>query len=110
MASATAQSEPGVTEPDVARRTAGAGDRRGEGAGAPGPKTRGWEFTDLSKLDLASFGPAEGGDLASAEIVAARLQIPEGAAGLTQVDAVTDLDESLAAATATTTVARTVSP
>ncbi len=95
MASATAQSEPGVTEPAwLVERRAQAIDAAKELA-LPGPKTRGWEFTDLSKLDLASFDPAEGGDLASAEIVEARLQIPDGAAGLTQVDATTSIDESL---------------
>ena len=58
----------------------------------PGPKTRGWEFTDLSKLDLAAYGPAEGGDLAAAEGLASRLTVPEGSSGLTQVDATSRSD------------------
>jgi len=98
LASATAQTtEPGAdaTEPSwLVERRAHAIDAAKE-LTLPGPKTRGWEFTDLSKLDLASYAPAEGGDLANAEIVAARLQIPEGAAGLTQVDAVSGVDDSL---------------
>lgn len=62
----------------------------------PGPKTRGWEFTDLSKLDLAAYTPAEGGDLAGAEAVATRLQVPEGSSGLVQVDSAGRVDASLA--------------
>ncbi|MFN8114126.1 MAG: Fe-S cluster assembly protein SufD [Solirubrobacterales bacterium] len=58
----------------------------------PGPKTRGWEFTDLAKLDLAAYGPAEGGDLAAADGLASRLTVPEGSAGLTQVDAFSSTD------------------
>ncbi len=57
-----------------------------KGLALPGPKTRGWEFTDLSKLDLAAYGPAEPGDLAAADDAATRLAVPEGSAGLTQVD------------------------
>ncbi len=29
------------------------------GLSLPGPKVRGWEFTDLSSLDLAAYEPAE---------------------------------------------------
>jgi Fe-S cluster assembly protein SufD len=57
-----------------------------KGLSLPGPKTRGWEFTDLSKLDLASYEPAEPGDPASADAASARLAVPEGSTGLTQVD------------------------
>jgi Fe-S cluster assembly protein SufD len=57
-----------------------------KGLALPGPKTRGWEFTDLSKLDLSAYAPAEPGDLAAAEEAGARLAVPEGSAGLTQVD------------------------
>ncbi len=95
MASATAQS----TKPE-AREPSWLVDRRAraveaaKGLTLPGPKTRGWEFTDLSKLDLSAYAPAEGGDLASAEIASARLQVPAGSAGLTQVDATTHLDEA----------------
>ena len=58
----------------------------------PGPKTRGWEFTDLAKLDLSAYGPAEGGDLAAAAGLASRLTVPAGSAGLTQVDATSSSD------------------
>ncbi len=49
---------------------------------------KGWEFTDLSKLDLASFSaaaPGEG-DAAAADRVDTLLEAPEGALGLGQVD------------------------
>ncbi len=49
---------------------------------------KGWEFTDLSKLDLASFSaaaPGEG-DAAAAERVDTLLEAPEGALQLGQVD------------------------
>ena len=73
-------------------------ERRGQAIEAakeltlPGPNTRGWEFTDLSKLDLAAYGPAEGGDLAAAEGLASRLTVPAGSSGLTQVDAASRSD------------------
>jgi len=51
----------------------------------PGPKVRGWEFTDLSKLDLAAYGPAEPAEAPEGDLGGA-LAIPEGATGLTQVD------------------------
>ena len=95
MASATAQS----TKPE-AREPSWLVDRRAraveaaKGLTLPGPKTRGWEFTDLSKLDLSAYAPAEGGDLANVEIASARLQVPAGSAGLTQVDATTHLDDA----------------
>lgn len=59
-----------------------------KGLSLPGPKVRGWEFTDLSKLDLGSFVPADeaeavdGGEGAAASA----LSIPEGSTELTQVD------------------------
>jgi Fe-S cluster assembly protein SufD len=43
----------------------------------------GWEFTDLSRLDLAAFAPADGGDLATTRDDLFRL---EGATRLEQVD------------------------
>ncbi len=50
----------------------------------PGPKVKGWEFTDLSGLDLSAYDPAEP---AQATVpAAAALALPEGAEGLTQVD------------------------
>ena len=52
----------------------------------PGPKTRGWEFNDLSKLDLSAYEPAEPGDSSAIEAASARLAVPEGSTGLTQVD------------------------
>ncbi len=50
----------------------------------PGPKVKGWEFTDLSTLDLAAFPPARGGSEVSPGQGA--LAVPEGAEGITQVD------------------------
>ncbi len=52
----------------------------------PGPKVKGWEFTDLSGLDLASFEPAEP-STGAAEPERTALAVPEGARGLTQIDA-----------------------
>ncbi len=48
----------------------------------------GWEFTDLSKLDLASFAPAVAGegDASAAGRVQTLLEAPEGALHLGQVD------------------------
>lgn len=51
----------------------------------PGPKVKGWEFTDLSKLDLDAYAPAEPGPAVD-EVVDRALAIPEGSVGLTQVD------------------------
>jgi len=52
----------------------------------PGPKVRGWEFTDLSKLDLGAYGPAEPAESATAPETGGALAIPEGSTELTQVD------------------------
>jgi Fe-S cluster assembly protein SufD len=43
----------------------------------------GWEFTDLSRLDLSAFAPADGGDLAIAREDLFQL---DGATRLDQVD------------------------
>lgn len=51
----------------------------------PGPKVKGWEFTDLSKLDLDAYTPAEPGPAVD-EVADRALAIPEGSVGLTQVD------------------------
>ena len=76
-----------VSEPQwLAERRAQAVEAAKELA-LPGPKTRGWEFTDVSKLDLAAYEPADPGDLAAAEATSSRLAVPEGSTGLTQVDA-----------------------
>jgi Fe-S cluster assembly protein SufD len=61
----------------------------------PGPKTKGWEFTDLSKLDLSAYAPAEPGDPAAIESAGARLAIPEGSSVLTQVDGSVQSDGAL---------------
>ena len=55
----------------------------------PGPKAKGWEFTDLSELDLDAYGEADGGDGASAEAAEAILPAPDGSAFLRQVDSLT---------------------
>ena len=51
----------------------------------PGPKVKGWEFTDLSGLDLSSYAPADETEV-PAEVSGGALAIPAGAEGLTQVD------------------------
>jgi Fe-S cluster assembly protein SufD len=53
----------------------------------PTQKAKGWEFTDLSDLDLTSYSPAEGGDPQAAERATPLLPTPSGALELTQVDA-----------------------
>lgn len=50
----------------------------------PGKKVKGWEFTDLSGLDLSSYSPAAAGS--AVEPATGALAIPEGSEGLTQVD------------------------
>ena len=65
-------------------------ERRERAAGhelaLPDQKQRGWEFTDLSSLDLASYAPAGDGD-PSVATDAARVLIPvDGGSELLQVD------------------------
>jgi len=75
-----------TTTPDwlVERRSEALETARG--LSLPGPKVRGWEFTDLSGLDLAAYEPAEEAtELTEPE--AGALAAPEGALGLTQIDA-----------------------
>jgi Fe-S cluster assembly protein SufD len=92
LASATAQSTEPATEPDWLVERRGKAIEAAKELTLPGPKTRGWEFTDLSKLDLAAYEPTEGGELAGAEGLATRLELPAGSAGLTQVDATSRSD------------------
>ena len=63
----------------------------------PGPKTKGWEFTDLSRLDLSAYAPAEAGDPSVAEADGATLAVPAGSSVLTQVDGSVRSDGALAA-------------
>jgi len=51
----------------------------------PGPKVKGWEFTDLSGLELSAYEPAEPAP-APAGLAGQALAPPAGAEGLTQVD------------------------
>ena len=89
MASATA------TEPEwLVERRARAVEAAKDLA-LPGPKTKGWEFTDLSKLDLSAYAPAEPGDPAAIDSIGETLAIPEGAGGLTQVDGSVQSDVSV---------------
>jgi Fe-S cluster assembly protein SufD len=68
-------------------------ERRGVAAASarelelPTQKAKGWEFTDLSGLDLEAYAPAEGGDAGAAERTPALLTAPPGGYELTQVDA-----------------------
>ncbi len=57
-----------------------------KGLSLPGPKVRGWEFTDLSKLDLSAYGPAEATDAIPDGAAASTLAVPAGSTELTQVD------------------------
>ena len=82
MADPAAPAEPGWLAERRARAIAAAKE-----LSLPGPRTKGWEFTDLSGLDLAAYGPAEPGDAGAIATAAARLAVPAGAGGLTQVDA-----------------------
>jgi Fe-S cluster assembly protein SufD len=54
----------------------------------PTEKTPGWEFTDLSGLDLDSYLPASGGDPAARSRADAVLNAPEEAPKVVQVDGV----------------------
>ncbi|MGZ5336132.1 MAG: Fe-S cluster assembly protein SufD [Solirubrobacterales bacterium] len=54
----------------------------------PGPKTPGWEFTDLSELIEADFALPEGADPGARERADAVLNPPESAPRLVQVDGV----------------------
>jgi Fe-S cluster assembly protein SufD len=58
------------------------------GAAPPLPtqKTPGWEFTDLSSLDLGAYAPATGGDLEARSRADAVLNAPETAPHVIQVD------------------------
>jgi Fe-S cluster assembly protein SufD len=62
----------------------------------PDDKTKGWEFTDLSQLDLGAYGAANGSDPAAADAAAELVRAPEGAARVRQVDG-TALDAGAAA-------------
>jgi len=73
-------------EPDwlVARRERGA-----ELAGTlplPTTKTAGWEFTDLTGLDLDAFPPAADGDAAALASATALIDAPAGSTRIEQVD------------------------
>jgi Fe-S cluster assembly protein SufD len=66
------------------------------GLSLPGPKVKGWEFTDLSGLDLSTYEPAAAAE--APEEIAGALPVPEGAEGLTQVDGsvIAELGDGLA--------------
>ena len=85
MASVTA---PYVREPGwlAARRERAA--VRSRGLELPRFKgTPGWEFNDLTGLDLDAFAPATGGDATAPERAEPLFELPEGASRLEQVDA-----------------------
>jgi Fe-S cluster assembly protein SufD len=67
-------------------RRAGAAEAA-RGLALPGPKQKGWEFTDLSGLDLSAFAPADGGDAGAADRAPRLLPAPSGSSELVQVDA-----------------------
>jgi Fe-S cluster assembly protein SufD len=69
-------------------------ERRRQGAALaqelelPGPKTRGWEFTDLSELIELDFALPEGADPTARERADAVLNPPDDAPRLVQVDGI----------------------
>jgi Fe-S cluster assembly protein SufD len=62
----------------------------------PTQKTPGWEFTDLSGLDLDAYAPASDGDLGARERADAVLNAPEGAPAVVQVDTPSEPDAAVA--------------
>ena len=82
-----------ATEPEWLEERRREGASRSERLSLPGSKAKGWEFTDLSDLNLDAYQPAAGGDGAAAELAQAILPTPEGATHLRQVDALTVADE-----------------
>jgi Fe-S cluster assembly protein SufD len=67
----------------------------------PDRKVKGWEFTDLSDLDLSRYEPAEPVEAPNDIPGAKTLAVPAGAEGLTQIDGsmITELGTELADAT-----------
>jgi Fe-S cluster assembly protein SufD len=53
----------------------------------PSQKAKGWEFTDLTELDLDSFPAPDGADPEAADRAPALVTAPEGSARIRQVDA-----------------------
>ena len=53
----------------------------------PDHRTKGWEFTDLSQLDLDAYAEPNGADPAAADRAAELITAPEDAASVRQVDA-----------------------
>jgi Fe-S cluster assembly protein SufD len=51
------------TEPDWVKKLRHRGEKAFESIPIPAQKDKGWEFTDLSRLDLGSFEPVLNGDL-----------------------------------------------
>jgi Fe-S cluster assembly protein SufD len=80
----TATNEPGWLSERRAAALASAAELE-----LPTQKTKRWEFTDLSDLDLEAYSPAEAGDTAVAGRTPSLLATPEGGRELTQVDAAT---------------------
>ena len=78
-----------ATEPQWLSERRRDGASRAKSLALPGPKAKGWEFTDLTGLELDAYGEAAGGDGASAEVATPILPAPEGSAYLRQVDALT---------------------
>jgi len=78
-----------LTEPTWLSERRREGASRAKSLDLPHPKAKGWEFTDLSDLDLDAYGEAAGGDGASAESAEPILPAPDGSAFLRQVDALT---------------------
>ena len=62
------------------------GVEQAESLGLPGPKTPGWEFTDLSELVEADFAIPNGADPGARERADAVLNAPEGVPRVVQVD------------------------
>ena len=74
-----------ATEPAWLEERRRAGASRAQELGLPDQKTQGWEFTELTGLDLNAYAPAQRNG-ASATEAAPILPTPEDAAFLRQVD------------------------
>ena len=78
---------PSTAEPEWLR------ERRRRGAALAGelelptPKSKGWEFTDLTELDLDSFAAPDGTDSEAADRAVELVTAPEDSARIRQVDA-----------------------
>jgi Fe-S cluster assembly protein SufD len=82
-----APAPPHTAEPDWLQERRRRGAERAAKLELPTQKAKGWEFTDLSELDLDAFDEPNGADPDAAERATELITAPEGAARVRQVDA-----------------------